>query len=277
MNLNKSKKGFTLIELLVVIAIIAMLLSILMPSLGYIKEKAKNLICSTNLRTLFTAWTLYTVDNNDRICNSFTYRGPSFTEGWGDPSSWAWYPWDKVNNIAAGPPFTDEERHEGVRHGSLFPYSNNIKVYACKGREDQYKKFRSYSIPDCFGGYWGNRGDSSGLLKRDYRVHLKANTITNPGRSYVFIEENDYRDIIWDSFVLGDGTIMYDNNIWGDSITVRHSGFSSFVFADGHTEFRKWSDETVEIMERPFAVWGVMPVTAGGIEDIAWLRDGWSM
>ena len=47
---NRLKQGFTLIELLVVISIIALLLSILMPALQKIKEQARAVICTANLR-----------------------------------------------------------------------------------------------------------------------------------------------------------------------------------------------------------------------------------
>ena len=56
--------GFTLIELLVVISIIALLMSILMPSLGRARELAKKVVCKSNLKQINLAMVMYTYDNN---------------------------------------------------------------------------------------------------------------------------------------------------------------------------------------------------------------------
>ena len=63
----KTKKGFTLIELLVVIAIIAMLLSIILPSLRLAKETAKRIVCSSNLKSSGTGFYTFAADNNDEL------------------------------------------------------------------------------------------------------------------------------------------------------------------------------------------------------------------
>lgn len=60
-----SKTAFTLIELLVVIGIIAVLLGILVPSLGLAKSYAKKVRCTNNLRQIYMAFNLYTQSNND--------------------------------------------------------------------------------------------------------------------------------------------------------------------------------------------------------------------
>jgi prepilin-type N-terminal cleavage/methylation domain-containing protein len=55
-------KGFTLIELLVVIAIIALLVSILLPSLNRVRELANRVRCGSNCKNIGTACAMYTED-----------------------------------------------------------------------------------------------------------------------------------------------------------------------------------------------------------------------
>lgn len=61
----KSKRGFTLIELLVVISIIAILMSVLIPSLRKARDQAKSVICLSNLKHWGLIFQMYTQDNNN--------------------------------------------------------------------------------------------------------------------------------------------------------------------------------------------------------------------
>lgn len=56
------KRGFTLIELLVVVAVIAVLMAILLPSLGRAREQAKMVACASNVRSLITLFNVYSSD-----------------------------------------------------------------------------------------------------------------------------------------------------------------------------------------------------------------------
>jgi type II secretory pathway pseudopilin PulG len=55
--------AFTLAELLVVIAVVAALLAVLLPALRGTRDRAKDVLCLSNLRQLAAAWTGYTDDH----------------------------------------------------------------------------------------------------------------------------------------------------------------------------------------------------------------------
>ena len=62
----KRFRGFTLIELLVVIAIIALLISILLPSLSRARELSKRLVCASNVKGFGTSAKIYANDNSEK-------------------------------------------------------------------------------------------------------------------------------------------------------------------------------------------------------------------
>src|SRR3981081_3086251 len=77
MKLQRSKsqsKGFTLVELLVVIGIIALLISILLPSLSRARETANRVTCGSNLRQIGQAMMLYANENTGTYPRTY-YKG----------------------------------------------------------------------------------------------------------------------------------------------------------------------------------------------------------
>ena len=64
---GSSRHAFTLVELLVVIGIIALLISILLPSLGRAREAANSVKCSANLHSLGQALQIYLQDSKGML------------------------------------------------------------------------------------------------------------------------------------------------------------------------------------------------------------------
>ncbi len=64
---SRSIRGFTLIEMLLVVAVIALLISILLPSLSRSKDLAKRGVCENNLRQMYQASVEYAVGQRRRF------------------------------------------------------------------------------------------------------------------------------------------------------------------------------------------------------------------
>lgn len=142
--------GFTLVELLVVIGIIAVLLGILIPTLGRAREQANRAACSSNLRTLAEAFIMYTNEN----------KGWLPATGMGDgrlPHDWFY--WDKTRNnggSAIGPYLVSNLRRDALPSD---PPAIKEEIFRCPSDDWTFRIRRS------------DPSDSSGPYKYSYVVN----------------------------------------------------------------------------------------------------------
>ena len=157
------KRGFTLIELLVVIAVIAVLLSVLIPSLKRAKDFAKRVVCATRLKQVGTGMKLYS-DSYETLPDAIDNTGKPET-GHG----YAVYRADKPNWL--GP----DNKPLPLRWALLYvnDYIDVPEIFYCSGnRLDQYK-YESYCQP----APWGT-------LDQDYNTKSGINQWVRIGYTY---------------------------------------------------------------------------------------------
>jgi len=245
----RSKKGFTLIELLVVIAIIALLLSILMPALHQVKEQAAGVVCTAHQRGLLQSYLLYCGDNKGNLPDASVLPNLE-PDGTLRHDAWVHPPTDENGTILfwAGIDATIEERMRGIRNGTLWPYTENVKLYHCPGDKrmrlgtevgstDAFKIYRSYGIQGGLNGQELNSTPPLGILK--------LSQIRRTAKTYIFVGEN--YDGAWSnnnggSWYLGGGAGP-ENECWWNAPAAWHNEGSTLSYADGHAEKFKWADD----------------------------------
>ena len=229
---QSKKKGFTLIELLVVIAIIALLLSVLIPSLNKVKMRAKTIVCTVNCKTMATAWGSYAAENDEALVSSFTGYSTYFNELQYEPLlcpnpwiGWAGYQNDSADN--------QKRQTQAIQQGKLYPYLETTSVYHCPASKKY--ELRCYSIPDLLGNPFTEGASYMG----DMKPVIKMTQVKSPSSRIVFLDEG--------YATFGGYTIYYHQPKWWDLPPIRHDNGVTLGFIDGHADFYKWRDErTIE-------------------------------
>ena len=149
-TIAKKNVGFTLIELLVVISIIALLLAILMPALGKVKEKAKLTVCKSNQHQLVIGLLTYAGDNDGFFPPSHLARG-------GGRYTWA----NHLNYHSQYPPTASN--NGGSAFYYIGDYLPTVEVFICPNSPKYNKeKFQAlyarYDDPETWRMYNEDRG-----------------------------------------------------------------------------------------------------------------------
>ncbi len=268
---NRSQEAFTLIELLVVIAIIAVLMAILMPSLNRAREQGRRAVCLNHAKSLTLCWIMYADENDDRIMNGEAYWGPTAAATAPVPTSGPhqgeryW-----VGNDCASGFMTGEQRPlntqiEAIRVGALFPYCKTEKVYRCptgiRGEMRTYST--SYGMNGCF--------DAAGTFNGNLGVRVGKTVLMIKKRSEIVLPVPAYRLVFLDEGrVTPDAyAIHYNRASWWDPPFVRHGDGTNVSFADGHSDYWKYTGaETIRIGKMVNPQHNFAPTTPEGIADV---------
>jgi len=230
------RKGFTLIELLVVIAIIALLLSIIMPSMRAAKEKAQFLRCGFNLKAYGITMKLY-LDESDDVypyCETSMFDGTNLPA----PSSWAceWHD-ERIspnNNPECAGPLWPYMASDAAHMCSTF--KTFAKVY---GEDHDWHDPSIPVNPQYAYSQNGFLGWESGVMKESQ--------VVSPSRTLVWVEETIWEIPGWAEWVLNDTCFLsrhYLDSTFGDfiatyhntSVDLRDEGLGNAVFVDGHVQ-----------------------------------------
>ena len=212
-----SRHGFTLVELLVVVAIIALLVSILLPTLGKAKEQARTVMCMSNIRGLGLSFTFYTDENDDWL--------PA-----GASSSIDEYTWDSILQ-----PYYDV-------YGLLHCPSDRLeRRWDSYGTPEENRYPRSYAINTTVS--WMGPSSADPDFWPGW-VH-KITEVTDPTETFLLAEQ--WESAYWGTWqpgiykqYLGSGAYAYwetTNPGRGPTLDVhRNNDMANYLFCDGHVE-----------------------------------------
>ncbi|MFI4911663.1 MAG: prepilin-type N-terminal cleavage/methylation domain-containing protein [Sedimentisphaeraceae bacterium JB056] len=250
-----NKKGFTLIELLVVISIIAVLMSILMPSLQKVRQMAKLTICQSNLKQIAQAAILYASEMDGKFPPSIVLRQDQSSFNW--PSFMAYQP---TSTFPENHPLTNPEQRilsnylgERVGDGEIFycPLSPpSHREYIVNLYDDiNYPNTSGFGSYTCsYGIYWGGytfyTQDSTKEIVYAKNLSSKPTDILCADITYTARDSEVSATHKFDG-----GTESNSAGIWKSSSVrtgvdaITSSNFKTdYVFLDGHVESVKGND-----------------------------------
>jgi len=236
---TRPRRGFTLVELLTVVAIIAILMSILIPTVGLMMVRARQTKSSANLSSIGKALSLYTLDNYGLLpAPTFgTSTAPASSPGSSNPRGGPWLE-ELVGQKYLGGTFTT---NLGSSTGTVDDWPS---VLTCP----QYVSEHSVISDPDVRGYGMNifpyraDKDSPNFSKSYPTQRLKLESLPNHGNNIVIGTSNDVTMEPGE-----DGTFEKDGTVYKNGDPARFTDRGLFLFLDNSVEALN-ADEVAKVL-----------------------------